>query len=161
MGNLEFVAQCHEGFMINSILVLCIGNICRSPIAEAMLARKFKELGFDTKVSSAGLGALVDSPADPISQELSLENGLDISEHRARQLTPDMVFASDMIITMSSKQTKEVEQLYSGVKGRCYRLGHWGEFDVVDPYKRPRAIFEQAYALIEQGIGEWSKRLAG
>ena len=141
--------------MINSVLVLCIGNICRSPIAEAMLARKFKDSGFDTKVSSAGLGALVNSPADPISQELSLENGLDISGHRARQLTSEIARSADLIITMSSDQTKEVVRLYPFTAGRVHRVGKWEGFDIPDPYRRPKVIFEQAYHLIKLGIDEW------
>ncbi len=147
--------------MINSVLVVCIGNICRSPIAEALLQKKFNTKGQKTQVSSAGLGALVNYPADETSQELMLKKGIDISTHRARQLTPELVFASDFIITMTTDQTKELERLYPGAKGRVYRLGHWGEFDVVDPYKRPKAIFEQACALIEQGVDEWYDKLVG
>jgi protein-tyrosine phosphatase len=144
--------------MDNKILIVCIGNICRSPIAERLFIEKFRENGKTPQISSAGLGALVDNPADAISQELMLTRGFDISKHKARQLTPELVFASDIIITMTTDQTKEVEKLYPGAKGRVYRIGHWGGFDVVDPYKRPKAIFEQAFALIEQGVDEWYKR---
>lgn len=150
-----------EGILMdNRILVVCIGNICRSPIAEAMLISKFQQSDKKTKVSSAGLGALVNHPADNTSQELMLTQGIDISAHRARQLTPELVYASDIILTMSTEQTKEVEKLYSISKGRVYRLGHWGEFDIVDPYKRPKVIFEQAFALIQQGVDDWFKKLS-
>lgn len=144
--------------MNNKILIVCIGNICRSPIAERLFIEKFRANGKTSQISSAGLGALVDHPADAISQELMLNRGFDISKHRARQLTQELVFDSDIIMTMTTDQTKEVEKIFPGVKGRVYRIGHWDSFDVVDPYKRPKVIFEQAFALIEQGVDEWFKR---
>jgi protein-tyrosine phosphatase len=145
--------------MDNKILIVCIGNICRSPIAEGLFVEKFRGNGKNAQISSAGLSALVNYPADATSQELMLNKGFDISKHRARQLTPELVFESDIIITMTTDQTKEVEKILPGAKGRVYRIGYWGGFDVVDPYKRPKAIFEQAFALIEQGVDEWYERL--
>ena len=138
---------------MNSILVLCIGNICRSPIAEAMIAAKLPHIS----VSSAGLGAMVDYPADPTSQELMLERGIDLSNHKARQFTPELAFSSDLILTMDTEQQKQVETNLPSLRGRIHRLGKWGDFDIPDPYKRPRVIFEQALVLIEQGVDEWYK----
>ena len=141
--------------MIAAILVVCIGNICRSPIAEAMFRHKFQEIGKRITVSSAGLGALVDHPADPISQELLLAAGLDISKHRARQLTDKICLSTDLIITMSAQQTQQVIKTYPCAAGRTFRIGHWEGFDVPDPYRRPKIIFQQAYHLIEQGVDDW------
>ena len=66
--------------MIRHILVVCVGNICRSPMAEAMLRDALREQ-IDTIVESAGLGALVDLPASEHAVTLMRERGLDISEH--------------------------------------------------------------------------------
>ena len=110
-------------------------------------------------VHSAGLGALVNYPADPISQELMLSRGIDISQHRARQLTQEMAFASDLILTMSTEQQQQVEHQYPSLRGRVHRIGKWGGFDVPDPFKRPKEIFEQAFYLIEQGVDEWHRIL--
>lgn len=145
--------------MIENVLIVCIGNICRSPVAEGLLASKLKNARYPVAVSSAGLSAMAGYPADQISIELARNLDVDISEHRARQMTPDLVFSSELILTMTTEQQLQVEQQFSGVRGRVHRLGKWGEFDVPDPYKRPKIIFEQAIALINQGVDEWYRKL--
>ena len=146
--------------MIKNILIVCIGNICRSPIAEALFIERFKQDGPpNMTVSSAGLGALVDRPADAVAQELMLEKGIDISAHRARQVSSDILFGSDLVLTMSSEMQKQIEINYPGTCGRVHRLGKWAGCDVPDPFQRPRPVFEQALLLIEQGVDEWYRTL--
>ena len=143
--------------MIGNILIVCIGNICRSPIAQALFAERLANRS--VVVHSAGLGALVNAPADPISQELLLAHNIDISSHRARQITSEIAYASDLILTMSTEQQQQVESKFPSLRGRVHRIGKWGEFDVPDPFKRPKEIFEQAFHLIEQGVDEWYRTL--
>lgn len=145
--------------MINNILIVCIGNICRSPMAEALLKEKIKTKQLSSIVSSAGLNALVGCEADPLSQELMKMKGLNISHHRARQITSDMVAESDLILTMSTEQQIVIETEFFYSRGRVHRLGKWGEYDILDPYKRHRAVFEQSLTLIDQGINDWYKKL--
>ena len=145
--------------MIKNVLIICIGNICRSPIGEALLAVAVQKTHPEVVVSSAGLGALVGRPADPVSQELMQARGLDISAHRARQTTPELIFGSDLILTMSTEQQLQLEQEYPGARGRVHRIGKWGEYDISDPFKRPKTAFEHALILIEQGIDEWYRKL--
>ena len=146
--------------MIQSILILCIGNICRSPIAEALFTERFKAEGVGNMVvSSAGLGALVGRAADPLGQALMLEKGLDMSGHRARQISTDILFGSELILTMTTDQQKTIELNYPGTCGRVHRLGQWGGYDVPDPFQRPKPVFEQAFAMIEQGVDEWYRKL--
>ena len=83
--------------MFNKILVVCVGNICRSPAAEA----KLRQLApASVQIASAGIQALVDHPADPQAQEEARKDGLDLSAHRARQLTDAMCQAHDLILVM-------------------------------------------------------------
>jgi protein-tyrosine phosphatase len=145
--------------MIQNVLVICVGNICRSPIGEALLAVKLKPQYPSMQISSAGLGALVNHPADPISLELMQARGIDISPHRARQATPEILFASELVLTMTTDQQEQIEQQYTSMRGRVHRIGKWSGFDVPDPYRRPQIIFEQALSLIEQGIEEWYERV--
>ncbi len=145
--------------MIQNILIVCIGNICRSPIGEIFFAEKFKQAGLNVAVSSAGLGALVGRPADLMAQELVTARGLDLSVHRARQISADIVFSSDLILTMTADQQEQIESEYMSARGRVHRLGKWDSYDVPDPYKRPKLVFEQALAMIDQGVDEWYKRL--
>jgi len=145
--------------MIQNILVVCIGNICRSPIGEALLALKLKETHPAVVVSSAGTGALVGHPADPTSQLLMKARNIDISSHRARQTTSEILFASDLILTMTADQQNQIQQQYPSTCGRVHRLGKWGGFDVPDPFRRPDVIFEQALVMIDQGVDEWFGKL--
>ena len=146
--------------MIQNILILCIGNICRSPLAEALFIARFKQEGLSNlAVSSAGLAALVKRPADAVGQALLLQKGIDISGHRARQVSSEILFESDLVLTMSTDQQKQVELNYPGTCGRVHRLGKWGGYDVPDPFQRPQQVFEQAVAMIDQGVDEWYRKL--
>ena len=128
-------------------------------MAEALLVIAVQKTHQEVLVSSAGLNALVGHPADPISQKLMHAKGIDISQHRARQIVPEIVFGSDLILSMTLEQQKKLEQQYPGVSGRVHRIGKWGEYDVPDPFQRPQSAFEQALALIEQGVDEWYRKL--
>jgi protein-tyrosine phosphatase len=140
--------------MFNRVLIVCAGNICRSPMAEVLLARRLRDLGRAPLVESAGLSALAGWPADPIAQELMAARGLDLSRHRARQLTAEQVHASDLVLTMEADQQRAVEDQVPGARGRVHRIGRIGRFDVPDPYGQGRAAFEQALAMIERGLAE-------
>lgn len=145
--------------MFKKILVVCIGNICRSPVGEAFLAHRLKEIAPDVSVSSAGITAMVDKPADATAQEIMLQKGIDISAHRARQLTKEILLDSDLILTMETRHQEQIEYMLPGIRGRVHRLGKWSGFDIQDPYKRPRIVFEQVLALIEQGVNEWQQKI--
>ncbi len=97
--------------MFNNILIVCVGNICRSPIAERLLQQKIKKQGIDTHVSSAGLGALVGQGADEYAIEVMKENCIDGTAHRARQLDNEMVKQNELILVMENWQQKEIESL--------------------------------------------------
>ncbi len=143
--------------VFKSILVVCVGNICRSPMAEALLQRRLHER--DISVSSAGLGALVGHQADEIARNLMMEKGIDISGHRARQIDAGMLRDAELILVMEGWQQREIEQNFPTTRGKVFRLGHWGNFDIADPYRKPRDAFEVALTAIERGIDEWMKRL--
>ena len=145
--------------MIQNILIICVGNICRSPMGEALFAARLSQQLLPVHVSSAGLGALVDRSADPFAQELMLQRELDISGHRARQLSPEILLAADIIFTMNTGQQREIEGNLPSIRGRVHRVGHWGGYDVPDPYRRPKAAFEQALTLLEQGVEDWCQKL--
>lgn len=141
---------------VRSVMVICIGNICRSPMAEALL--RSRQPGI--QVSSAGLGALIGMPADPLACAVCADHGLDLSAHIARPILRDALMASDLVLTMSDGQTRELTQRYPMMRGRVYRIGHWEGVDVADPYRMPRPAFEAAYDLIDVGVASWLARFA-
>ncbi len=130
-------------------------------MAEALLRKELAADGDGYEVRSAGLGALVGHPADEIAQELMRRMGIDISDHRARQLDSELVHWADLILVMETSQKKALEADEPSARGRVYRLGEWGDFDVPDPYRRPEEAFQQALTLISQGVSEWIPKLRG
>jgi protein-tyrosine phosphatase len=137
------------------ILVLCIGNICRSPMAEAMLKHALP----NRVVFSAGLGALIGKPADPFSVQLMQEQGIDISEHRAQQISAALVSQADLILVMDSEQKKYVETQYVGARGKVFRLGEAAKADIPDPYREGIESFRTAHRLIEEGVQFWAEQI--
>ena len=144
--------------MIRHILVVCVGNICRSPMAEALLrdALRGKE---EITVESAGLGALVGHPASDFAVELMHERGIDITSHRARQLHPDMVSAADLILVMELGHKKVIDEVEPAARGKVHRLGEWQDREISDPYRQPKAVFAEALKDIEDGVADWVERL--
>ncbi len=143
--------------MFNSILVVCSGNICRSPIGEALLRRA---LGGRIEVTSAGVTALVGEPADPLAREVMADRGHDIESHRARQVTGELILRYDLVLTMDSFHDDWLHSRYPQLRGRVFRLRHWCEDKTVeDPYRLPKAAFEAAYADIAEGVAHWVSRL--
>ncbi|MFT3917324.1 MAG: low molecular weight protein-tyrosine-phosphatase [Anaeromyxobacteraceae bacterium] len=143
------------------VLVVCVGNICRSPMAAVLLEARLRERGASARVESAGLAALVGEPAAPLALELVGERGLDLSAHRARQLGPALVRGADLVLVMEHGHQRAVEAFHPPARGRVIPLGRWGGFDVPDPHRRGRAAFEEALALIERGIDDLERVLAG
>lgn len=139
--------------MLSSILTVCTGNICRSPMAEVLLLDCLKDE--KVAVSSAGLMALVGQPADPLAITLLAERGLDATGHRARQITTEMAMGAELILVMELWQQRDLERNIPQVKGRVFRLGHWRKFDIIDPYRKGRESFEEALSAIERGVNNW------
>jgi protein-tyrosine phosphatase len=147
-----------RGSMIDRVLMVCVGNICRSPMAEALLRARLDRRGGGV-VESAGISALVGRPPEPFARDLLAERGIDIGAHRARQLTPEILARAELVLVMESGHQREIERLMPSARGRVQRIGRFGGFDVADPYRQPRAEFEKALALIERGLDDFEKAL--
>jgi protein-tyrosine phosphatase len=146
--------------LFNNILVVCVGNICRSPMAEALLRQALSnanKVGYN--ISSAGLGALVDHAPDKSACELLLKKGIDISGYKASQINPQMIRRADLIMVMETGHKNAILAEEPSAKGKVFRIGEWGGFDVPDPYRKDMAAFEEALNLIEQGVMQWIQKL--
>ncbi|MEZ9303918.1 protein tyrosine phosphatase [Vibrio breoganii] len=141
--------------MFNKILVVCIGNICRSPIGEELLKQALP----NKQVTSAGLGALVDKPADENSVKVSALSNVDLSNHVARQITTKMIADNDLILVMEKGHIDAITKLAPAARGKTMLYGHWLKKEIPDPYKQSFEAFEHVYELIDKSAKEWIKRL--
>lgn len=92
-----------------NVLIVCTGNTCRSPIAEGILKSLLSEKGLEhIHVMSAGMGALGGMPATPFAIEAAKHWNIDISGHRARQLTRQIIEWADLILAMSSEHVEYI-----------------------------------------------------
>ena len=139
----------------DKILVVCVGNICRSPMAEALLKQRFP----DKIIDSAGVGALVGHPADPAALEIMSNQQIDITNHVAKQIDEQLAKKVDLIFTMSDGQNKWIEERWPFCRGKTFKLGHWRDKDIADPYKHEISAFETAYQDIVAGIDQWADKI--
>lgn len=140
---------------MKTILVVCEGNICRSPMAAALLQAALPTC----RVISSGLGALVGKQADEAAIALMRERGLDLRAHRAEQITRPMCLHSDIILVMEREQRERLQRLYPEVHGRVFVISEQAGVDVPDPYRQPIDAFRTALTLIEQGVAHWAQRI--
>ncbi|WP_416051298.1 low molecular weight phosphotyrosine protein phosphatase [Cupriavidus basilensis] len=141
--------------MIRSILVVCIGNTCRSPMAQGLLRHALP----GCTVSSAGLAPLEGAAADPHTVRLLEEDGLDLSGHRARTVDEDMINGADLVLVMDTEQREALERQYPQARGKVYRLCEFMHADVPDPYGCSQNMFRIVLGLIRQGVDSWSVRI--
>lgn len=145
---------------INHIVVVCLGNICRSPMGAALLTQALKAAGNNgARVSSAGLNALVGHTPCSTSQRLMLNRGLDISAYRAQQLTDSLIYEADLILVMEMEQKKWIEQQSPTARGKVFRLGEWSNFEVPDPIGQSGKFYEDVLLRIDKGVSDWMPKL--
>jgi protein-tyrosine phosphatase len=138
---------------------VCVGNICRSPMAEGLLKNWLATQNSTVSVSSAGIAAVVNNSAAPISQSLLVARNIDISAHRARQVTEDIMRDADLVLVMENSQKKKLESLYPFALGKVFLLGKWDNFEIPDPYTGFASDYETALELIDKGLLSWQKKI--
>lgn len=140
--------------MFKNILIVCIGNICRSPTAEALLAHRVD--GQDLTIGSAGIGALVGNPMDKSAHDVLQEHGLTLFEHRARQIDSGMLHQADLILVMEKSHIQHIRQIAPEVHGKTFLIGKWVDnLEIPDPYRQSRPAFEHVYKLLAQSVESW------
>ena len=140
----------------DNILVVCVGNICRSPMAEALLKQRYPHKNID----SAGVGALVGHSADPAALEIMAGQEIDITSHVAKQIDEGLAKKADLIFTMSDSQTKWIEERWPFCRGKTFKLGHWQDKDIADPYKHEMSAFQTAYQDIVVSLEQWADKIS-
>jgi protein-tyrosine phosphatase len=141
--------------MIRRVLVVCIGNICRSPMAEGLFRLAVPEM----QVGSAGMSALVGHAADPLAIQIMADAGVDISPHRARMLTDALARDADLILVMDDMQKQQVTMQYPYTRGKVFRLAEASKQDIPDPYRQAPEMFQEVFSLVQTGVTEWTRRI--
>ena len=137
--------------MFQNILIVCVGNICRSPAAEALLAHKLEGKGLT--ISSAGIGALVGNPMDKTAHEVLNDHGVEHTSHRARQVDSEMLHRADLILVMEQSHVQHIRQIAPEVHGKTFLLGKWlDDTEIPDPYRQSKPAFEHVHSLLTQSV---------
>ena len=152
--------------MKKKVLMVCLGNICRSPVADGLLKAKVKSEGLDMEVDSCGTGAYhVGESPDPRSQENALKNGLDISALKARQFCVEDFEIYDHIFCMDNSNLKNIRSLSSHADhiaktSLMLDLTHPGQNkDVPDPYFGGASGFQDVFNLLDEACDAFIKQV--
>ena len=146
--------------MFNKILVVCVGNICRSPSGERILQVKLP----NKQIASAGVGTaksgLASKPADKMAAEVALDHGYSLDGHQAQQVTSELCRGYDLILVMEKGHIDAVTRIAPEARGKTMLFGQWiGQQDIPDPYRQSKEAFDHAYELIEKAADAWAKKI--
>ncbi|WP_241609188.1 protein tyrosine phosphatase [Rosenbergiella australiborealis] len=142
--------------IVNSILVICTGNVCRSPTGE----RLFKKLLPHISVHSAGTGALVNYPADTTANVVAEERGVSLAGHSAKQVTRELLRGHDLILVMEDHHLQVITKIDPTVRGKALLYGYWLENNQIpDPFRKSLESYKKVYQRLEQATIAWVNKL--
>ena len=142
--------------MFSSVLVICVGNVCRSPLGERLLSQALPGM----TVSSAGLAAVEGAEADADAKAAAAEIGVDLGGHVARQLTTEIGARHDLILVMEPGHRAEIMRRFPELSGRTMLFDQWtGGNAIADPYRRSFEMHRATRDKIAAAAAAWAARL--
>jgi protein-tyrosine phosphatase len=153
--------------MVKSVLFVCLGNICRSPLAEAAFRREAERLGLDVDIDSAGTGDWhIGHSPDSRASAVAARNGVDIGHLRARQVTADDFRRFDYIVALDAQNLADLRRMRpaDGKAELTLLLDHVEGREgqaVADPYYGGEEHFDVAWSDVTEGAKGLARRIAG
>jgi len=139
------------------ILFVCTGNTCRSSMAEAIARKMLRDRNKQdqVQVSSAGTAALPNAGATEQAIAVMEEMGINLREHKATLLTPELVKEADLVLTMTGEHKEQVKRLISEAKEKVFTLAEFAGAgtDILDPIGGPVDVYRQCAADLRYLIG--------
>ena len=135
------------------LLFVCAGNICRSPMAQAIATEALAAAGVAAVVESAGLTALVGHEAHSMARKALGEIGLGIDDHRARQITRSLVDGATLVITATDRQRDDLRYFFRGEEKKILSFDEvTGSGELVDPFGGGPAAFAETVTRLREGM---------
>ncbi len=143
------------------ILVVCLGNICRSPMGQGVIEQRASQAGLAVEVDSAGLGSWhIGDPPNPRGLKAASARGYDNSHQRARQVRASDFHDFDLILGMDADNIAGLERLRPAGARAEVRLFHPSGQDIPDPYYGGQPDYENALDLIEEAVRDLTATLS-
>ncbi|AUI87618.1 phosphotyrosine protein phosphatase [Vibrio azureus] len=146
--------------MFSKILIVCVGNICRSPTGERLL----QSLLPNKEVTSAGIAVeksrLKGKAANETAHLIAEENGISLEKHKAQQLTAALCASQDLILVMEQGHIEALTDIAPEARGKTMLFGHWLEStDIPDPYGQSKEAFVHTFSLLKNAADSWVRKL--
>ncbi len=142
---------------VQSVLFVCLGNICRSPFADRLARKRFHDAGI--QCASAGIVAKQSNRCPDDARAVAAEYGVSLSDHQPTLLTPELIEGFDLIVVMEADQVRQLRRRYPQATRRIVLLSLFDpeargsdRFRIEDPFLRPRSEFLACFRRIDRAL---------